>query len=96
VPPTTQLAEIACREVWKELVNYMEGDLTLELRERICRHLLSCDHCKAIYDGSHNVVRLLGGENTIELPEGFGKRLRDRFLASLPADEQDFRGRLDH
>ena len=66
----TQLLEIDCRNVWRELVNYTEGDLTPEMRDRITRHLQSCPHCRAVYDGSRNIVRLLGDKNAFELPPG--------------------------
>ena len=78
-----QLVEIDCREVWKEITNYIEGDLTPEMRDRVDRHLRECAHCKAVYDGSQNVVRLLGGNNVLELPTGFSKRLHDRLSAEL-------------
>lgn len=78
-----QLAEIDCREVWKEITNYMEGDLTPEMRERVGRHLKECPHCKAVYDGAQNVVRLLGGKEVLELPTGFSQRLHDRLSAEL-------------
>ena len=74
----TQPLEIDCREVWRELVNYTEGDLTAEMRDRIERHLQGCPHCRAVYDGSQNVVRLLGGKNVFELPRGFSQRLYQR------------------
>ncbi len=70
--------EIDCHEVWRELVNYMEGDLTPEMRDRITRHLQRCSHCTAVYDGSRNVVRLLGDKNAFELPTGFSRRLYER------------------
>src|SRR5271165_2909965 len=74
----TQLLEIDCRRVWRELVNYTEGDLTPEMRDRITRHLQSCKHCTAVYDGSRNIVRLLGDKNAVELPPGFSRRLYER------------------
>ena len=74
----TQLLEIDCREVWRELVNYTEGDLSPEMRDRITRHLQSCPHCRAVYDGSRNIVRLLGDKNVFELPQGFSQRLYER------------------
>ena len=58
----------------------MEGDLTPEMRDRITRHLEGCKHCTAIYDGTRNVVRLLGDEKAIELPVGFSERLFDRLV----------------
>ena len=84
VPTSTQIVEIQCRQVWKELVNYMEGDLTPEMRDRITSHLQGCKHCTAIYDGTRNVVRLLGDEKAIELPKGFSARLFERLTAQSP------------
>lgn len=80
MPPTAQFVEIDCREVWRELVNYMDGDLAPELRGRIARHLESCKHCTAIYDGTRNIVQLLGDQHSIELPRGFSERLYDRLI----------------
>lgn len=78
-----QLVEIDCHEVWKEITNYLEGDLTPQMRERVDRHIKECRHCKAVYDGSQNVVRLLGGNDVLELPTGFSQRLYDRLSAEL-------------
>jgi anti-sigma factor (TIGR02949 family) len=83
VPREKQLVEIDCREVWKEITNYIEGDVTQEIRERVDRHLRECPHCKAVYDGSQNVVRLLGGKGVLELPTGFSQRLHLRLSAEL-------------
>jgi anti-sigma factor (TIGR02949 family) len=81
VPPITQIVEIDCREVWKELANYMEGDLTPEMRDRIGRHLQGCKHCTAIYDGSQNVLRLVSDRKAFELPPGFSERLYKRIVS---------------
>jgi hypothetical protein len=80
VPPPKQFAEIDCREVWRQMVDYMERDLTAEMRARVDRHLTGCAHCKAVYDGSRNVVQLLGSKDIIELPSGFSQRLYDRLF----------------
>ncbi len=77
------LVEITCQEVWRELTNYMAGDVTAELRERIAEHLSKCAHCRAVYDGSRNVVQLLGNGMTFELPSGFSRRIYDRLKAEL-------------
>jgi hypothetical protein len=80
VPLNPQSVVIACRDVWKELVNYMEGDLTPEMRARIDQHLRGCNHCTAVYDGTHNVVQLLGDDKAIDLPQGFSQRLYLRLI----------------
>jgi len=62
------------------LSDYLEGDVTAELRLRIEHHLTGCTHCTAIYDGMRNVVQLLSNERMIELPEGFSQRLYKRLF----------------
>jgi predicted anti-sigma-YlaC factor YlaD len=74
--------EIDCYAARRELVNYMEADLTPELRARVDYHLQNCDHCAAVYDGVRNVVRLLGSKESIELPQGFSQRLYTHFLSA--------------
>ena len=81
--PTRTSPDITCQEVWRERTNYMEGDMTAEMRERISEHLSACGHCRALYDGSKNVVQLLGNGKTFELPSGFSRRLYDRLQAEL-------------
>jgi Putative zinc-finger len=82
------LVEITCQEIWRELTNYMEGDVTSELRERIAQHLSTCAHCRAVYDGSRNVVELLGNGKAFELPSGFSRRLYGRLQADLRSARQ--------
>jgi predicted anti-sigma-YlaC factor YlaD len=63
------------------LSDYIEADLPSQLRLQIEKHLKECDHCTAVYDGMRNVVRLLGDEKVIELPEGFSERLYKRIVS---------------
>ena len=83
VPREKQLVEFDCRDVLKEITSYIEGDLTPEMRERLDLHVRECPQCRAAYDGSQNVVRLLGGDHVLELPAGFSQRLYDRLHAEL-------------
>ena len=72
------IIEISCVEVWRELSNYIEGDVDPELRRRMEEHFRGCEHCTAILDGTQNVVRLVGDGRTFDLPRGFSERLRKR------------------
>ena len=83
VPEKVKVVEIACDEVRRELIEYMEGDLKPDLRLRIDEHLDHCEHCTAIYDGVRNVVALVGAQGSIELPKGFSLRLHKRFLSRI-------------
>ena len=67
--------EISCLEVWRELSNYVDDDVAPELRARMEAHFKSCAHCKAVLDGTKNVVKLVADGVEYELPGGFADRL---------------------
>jgi len=70
--------EISCQEVRQELANYVEADVTEDLRWRIERHFLSCDGCSALYDGLRQIIYLVGKSDLIELPVGLSQKLYRR------------------
>jgi anti-sigma factor (TIGR02949 family) len=70
--------EISCLEVIRELSQYIDGDVKTELRAQIEAHLAHCAHCTAIYDGTRNVITLVGDERSFELPVGFSQRLKEK------------------
>jgi len=72
--------EVDCYRVRRELVNWMEDDLTADLRAQVDLHLQNCQHCTAVYDGARNVVRLLSDEKAFDLPPGISDRLYQRLF----------------
>jgi hypothetical protein len=74
--PTT--IEISCVEMWREISNYLENDISADLRDRMEAHFKSCAHCKAVLDGTKNVVELVGDGRVFQMPEGFSKRLYNK------------------
>ena len=79
-----QIILISCAEVRRELSNYVENDVTPELRARIEQHVPSCSGCKAVYDGMRNVLKLVSTTEIIELPRGFSRRLYRRLMSAPP------------
>ncbi len=73
--------EISCLEVWREISNYIDNDIGAELRARMEAHFLKCSHCKAILDGTRNVIKLIGDGIEYRMPEGFSERLLNRIRA---------------
>lgn len=69
------MIEISCSEVWREISNYIEGDVSPDLRVRMEAHFKTCAHCKAVLDGTKNVVKLVADGVEYELPDGFSRRL---------------------
>jgi Putative zinc-finger len=70
-----KVIEISCREVWREISNYLDDEVAPELRVRMDAHFKACAHCTAVLDGTKNVAKLVGDGIEYELPEGFGQSL---------------------
>ena len=61
-----KVIEISCLEVWREISDYVDGDIDAELRARMEAHFKVCAHCKAVVDGTtharnrHDLAALRG------------------------------------
>ncbi len=81
------IIEISCEHVIQEISNYIDGEITPELRSRIEEHIRGCRHCAAVLDGTTNTLRLIADgrafDGLFDLPPGFSERLRQR-LATHP------------
>lgn len=69
------VVEISCIEVWREISNFIDGEMDDALRARMEAHVKACAHCLAVLDGTRNVVRLIADGVEFELPAGFSSRL---------------------
>lgn len=76
---------IHCKEVWREISNYLDNDLDPVLRREIELHLEHCRHCAALVDSTHNVLVLIADGRTFQLPIGFHERLTRRLAAEIGA-----------
>lgn len=68
-------AKVSCEHVWRELSNFIDGDIDRPAREAIERHLRHCLHCTALHDGTRNVLVLFRDERLVEVPVGYAERL---------------------
>ena len=75
---------VSCEEVWREISNYLEGEVDPGLRAAIQEHFRGCKHCTAVLDGTRNVIELYGDERTFEAPLGFSQRLHRRLEENMP------------
>jgi predicted anti-sigma-YlaC factor YlaD len=71
--------EIDCFEVWRNISDLIDDEVTPDLRQRIEEHFKACAHCKAIFDGANNVVKIVGDERAFDLPPTLGKKLYAKF-----------------
>ena len=74
---------VTCETVWKEISNYIEGDVDASLRAAMDEHFRKCQRCTSVLEGTRNVVQLYGDERMIEVPVGFGRRLERRLAQEV-------------
>jgi Putative zinc-finger len=69
---------VNCEQVWREISNYVDGDVDAGLRATMEEHLKTCKRCASMLAGTKNVVALYGDERMLEVPAGFSRRLEKR------------------
>ena len=75
---------VRCEDVWREISNYIDGDVEPELRAAMDAHIRGCERCTAVLAGTKNIVALYGDERMVEVPLGFGQRLYQRLEETMP------------
>jgi anti-sigma factor RsiW len=77
---------MTCKEVWRQISNYIDNDLSPHLIEDLELHLAYCRHCAALVDSIHNIIILVADGRTFALPAGFSNRLRTRITEELRSE----------
>jgi hypothetical protein len=83
---------VNCEEVWREVSNYVDGEVDPTLRVAIEEHVRGCKRCAAVLNGTRNVIQLYGDERMLELPLGFSQRLHQRIDENMPVNRRSFLG----
>jgi len=81
-----------CEEVWREISNYLDGEIDASLRSAMDEHIHGCKRCTAVLDGTRNVIELYGDERMAEVPLGFSHRLHRRLEENMPGNRRTFFG----
>jgi len=72
--------DLKCEEVWREISNYIDGEVQARLRADIDHHVTVCKKCAAVLAGTRNVVQLYGDVRMFEIPAEFSPALHRRLL----------------
>jgi hypothetical protein len=83
---------ITCQAVWLEVSNYVDGDVTPDLRAAMEEHISGCERCTSVLEGTRNVIQLYGDERMIDVPLGYSNRLHRRLEGSMPGNRRTFLG----
>ena len=65
-----------CTEINKNLIFYIEGDLSSEKEKIVKKHLEECDKCKYLYNEMEKTLGVIQKENTPEINPFFYTRVK--------------------
>jgi Putative zinc-finger len=83
---------ISCEQVWRNVSDYLDGEVDAALRAAIEEHVRGCKRCTSVLEGMRNVVQLYGDERMLEVPLGFSRRLHQRLENDLSPSRRSFLG----
>ena len=83
---------VSCEQVWREVSNYLDGEVDPALCAAIEEHIRGCQRCAAVVDGTRNVIQIYGDERMLEVPLGFSHRLHRKLDENMPRDRRSFLG----
>lgn len=83
---------VNCEEVWREISNYLDGEIEAGKCAAMEEHFHGCKNCSAVLAGTRNVVALYGDERMVEVPLGFSYRLQRRLDENAHPSRRTFFG----
>ena len=74
---------ITCEEFFAEFADYLENQVSPEVRKELELHLAECRACHVLYDSSCKTVKIVTESRSFELPQDVTGPLIDRVIAKL-------------
>ena len=69
---------LACQHVITELSNYLDGEVSPELKQVLENHLAKCRRCSLIYSTTRQTLKVVTESGALELPLHVSVRLHER------------------
>ena len=83
---------VRCEDVWREVSNYLDGEVDPGLRAAIEEHVRECKRCTAVVDGTRNVIQIYGDERMGEVPLELSGRLHQRLGGNASSSRRGLLG----
>ena len=77
---------ITCEEFFTEFADYLENQVSPEVRAELELHLSQCRACHVLYDSTRKTVKVVTESASFELPQGICDPIIDRVMAKLRTD----------
>ena len=79
----------SCEDVRAALGDYLDGDVSSDIRRELERHLAECRTCQVLYDTTRKTLRIVTDVGSFEVPEAVSERLINRIMSGLTASPPD-------
>jgi hypothetical protein len=77
---------ITCEEFFAEFAEYLENQVSREVRQELELHIAQCRVCHVLYDSIRKTVTIVSESNSFELPQSAFDPIIDRVIAKLRTD----------
>lgn len=74
---------ITCDEFFAEFADYLENQVSPEVRQELELHLSQCRACHVLYDSSRKTIKIVSESNSFELPQKVFDPIIDRVISKL-------------
>jgi len=74
---------ITCEEFFSEFADYLENQVSPEIRQELELHLSQCRACHVLYDSTRKTVKIVSESDSFELPQNVFDPIIDRVMAKL-------------
>ncbi len=74
-----------CDDVFREISNYLDGELALSVKQDLEGHLDHCHDCKMVVDQTKLTIEFFCDSELVELPGDVKSRLHDALRRKLGA-----------
>ena len=77
---------ITCDEFFAEFADYLENQISPEVRQELESHLSQCRACHVLYDSTRKTIKIVSESNSFELSQNVFDPIIDRVMAKLRSD----------
>lgn len=77
------MAMMDCKEVLANLSNYVDGEVSAELRVALEEHIAKCRRCRVVFDTTGKALKIVLDVEPFEVPLAVSARLYARLEKAL-------------
>ncbi len=72
-----------CKQVLAELSNYLDAEVSPEVKQAVEQHLAKCHRCSLVYDTTRKTLKIVTEVGPFEIPLGVSTSLHKRLQELL-------------